>query len=337
MDQEHAIPQQISSYQFKLVGDMTIKQFFQVAGGTLVALILYSSGLPSYIKWPLMLFAFLLGIALAFFPVEDRPLSRWIILFFKSIYSPTLYEWQANYQKPYYFQDELPSYQAELQQFQNKEQEITQNTSSNDLEIQTNNQEIKQKTSYSWQAVLEKKEAAFLNKVDKHINENPLEAIQKDLSGVNKTEISIPQTQNVRIINQVKDQNSYVYEPKQIDRFTQNSEIKPILGEIIFQQTQTAKFSTETHPAFPTQPNTVVGQVITKDGKIIENAIIEIRDENGLPVRALKSNSLGHFAIITPLANGQYQILTEKENYKFEPITIILKGEILKPLIISPI
>ena len=41
--------------EFKLVGDMTLKQFFQVAGGALVGLLFYSTGLHGLIKWPLIL------------------------------------------------------------------------------------------------------------------------------------------------------------------------------------------------------------------------------------------------------------------------------------------
>ena len=61
IEQEHPIPQQISSYQFKLVGDMTIIQFFQVAGGVLASLIVYSTSLLPLFKWPLVLLFFLTG------------------------------------------------------------------------------------------------------------------------------------------------------------------------------------------------------------------------------------------------------------------------------------
>lgn len=106
MDREHPIPQQISSYQFRLVGDMTIKQFFQVAGGALIAILIYSSGLPAYFKWPLIVISFLIGIAFAFFPLEDRPLPKWIYLFIKSIYSPTVFVWKQPKVKQQYFQAE---------------------------------------------------------------------------------------------------------------------------------------------------------------------------------------------------------------------------------------
>jgi len=42
----------------------------------------------------LVLFFFLLGLALAFLPLEERPLDKWILAFFKAVYSPTLFIWQ---------------------------------------------------------------------------------------------------------------------------------------------------------------------------------------------------------------------------------------------------
>src|SRR3990170_4811369 len=92
--EQHAIPQQISSYQFRLVGDMTLKQFFQLAGGALVGLLFYASPLHPLIKWPFILFFTLLGVALAFLPLHERPLEKWIVAFFRSIYSPTIFYWQ---------------------------------------------------------------------------------------------------------------------------------------------------------------------------------------------------------------------------------------------------
>ncbi len=106
--ESHPIPQQISSYQFRLVGNMTLKQFFQLGGGALVAVLIYATNLYPLIKWPLILISVSLGAALAFLPFEERPLSRWILAFFRSIYAPTVYIWkkEANYQ---FFQEETTS------------------------------------------------------------------------------------------------------------------------------------------------------------------------------------------------------------------------------------
>ena len=58
--EQHPIPQQISSYEFKLVGEMTLKQFGKAAGGIILALIVNSSHLVFFIKWPLV-FVFAAG------------------------------------------------------------------------------------------------------------------------------------------------------------------------------------------------------------------------------------------------------------------------------------
>lgn len=92
--EQHPIPQHISSYEFRLVGDMTLKQFFQLAGGAVISLIIYSLPVHPIIKWPFIIFFSLLGAALAFLPFEERPLERWIIAFFRSVYSPTSFSWK---------------------------------------------------------------------------------------------------------------------------------------------------------------------------------------------------------------------------------------------------
>lgn len=101
------------------------------------------------------------------------------------------------------------------------------------------------------------------------------------------------------------------------------------------QATQTAQFSQEASPPMPpSQPNLIVGQVVDAKGKILENTILEIKDSDGRPVRALKSNKLGHFMIATPLFDGKYEIITEKEGYTFDPITITASSEIIPAIAI---
>lgn len=95
MDQ-HPVPQNISSYEFHLVGDMTLKQFFQVAGGLALAALFFRLPLPGLVKWPLMLVSGGVGAMMAFVPVNGRPFSQWLTAFFKSVYSPTIYNWSGS-------------------------------------------------------------------------------------------------------------------------------------------------------------------------------------------------------------------------------------------------
>lgn len=94
--EEHAVPQDITGFKFKLVGDMTIKQFGELAFGAVCAYIIYASGLYPIFKWPLVVFFASFGVALAFLPISERPLDVWLINFFRAIYRPTYYVWKKD-------------------------------------------------------------------------------------------------------------------------------------------------------------------------------------------------------------------------------------------------
>lgn len=92
--QQHPLPQDISAYRFRLIGDMTIKQFVSLGVGIVLAVIFYSSPLPFFFKYPLSFLFLLLGVGMAFVPVQGRTLDTWIIAFIRSIYSPTQFVWK---------------------------------------------------------------------------------------------------------------------------------------------------------------------------------------------------------------------------------------------------
>lgn len=94
--EEHAVPQDITGFKFKLIGDMTIKQFGELAFGAISAYIIYASGLYPLFKWPLVVFFAAFGVALAFLPISERPLDVWLINFFRAIYRPTYYVWKKD-------------------------------------------------------------------------------------------------------------------------------------------------------------------------------------------------------------------------------------------------
>ncbi len=323
IEEQHPIPQQVSSYQFKLVGDMTLQQFFQVAGGALVALLFYSSSLPTYVKWPLIIFSFLLGIALAFFPLEDRPLAKWIVLFIKAVYSPTLYVWRQMPVKFSYFQAETttPQTASALSQTPPPKTEALPQGS----------------------AKLESEERKFLDKIAIDLSNtqvqttSPLGAtkiLPQEIGNIEKPQVKVPKVDKVNIEPQEKLQIQP--EQKSVQKIVQAQgyKLSPSAG-LKAQNVQSAKFSPEAAPPLPpTKAGVVVGQVFDTEGKIVENAILEIRDSEGRPARALRSNKLGHFMIVTPLADGNYEIITEREGFVFDTISLVVKGEIIPPLAI---
>lgn len=92
--EQHPVPQNVTTFQFRLVGDMTIKQFGYLAGGIIGGYISYKLPLPFFFTWPLAISLGLLGFGLAFVPVEERPMDVWVASFFKNIYNPTQWVWQ---------------------------------------------------------------------------------------------------------------------------------------------------------------------------------------------------------------------------------------------------
>jgi hypothetical protein len=87
-------------------------------------------------------------------------------------------------------------------------------------------------------------------------------------------------------------------------------------------------------PTMPSFPNAVSGMVKTQQGTILPSIIVEIKNKDGVPVRALKTNKLGQFAVSTPLPNGTYTIHLEDPQgvYRFDVIEVVAKGEAIAPL-----
>ena len=79
-------------------------------------------------------------------------------------------------------------------------------------------------------------------------------------------------------------------------------------------------------------PNVINGYVKGKDGTLIKNAIIIVKDQSDDVVRALKTNDLGQFAITTPLPNGLYHVESSAPLSTFDIITMDLSGTVLEPV-----
>ena len=91
--EQHPVPQNVTTFQFRLIGDMTLKQFGYLIGGAIAAYIIFKLPLPFFFTWPLTVCTAVLGFGLAFVPIEERPMDVWVLSFIKNMYSPTQYIW----------------------------------------------------------------------------------------------------------------------------------------------------------------------------------------------------------------------------------------------------
>jgi len=87
-------------------------------------------------------------------------------------------------------------------------------------------------------------------------------------------------------------------------------------------------------PHVSDSPNVVVGIVKDPRGNILPNILVEVKDKDGNPVRAFKTNQLGQFASATPLSPGTYTIELDdpKKQQRFDVIQIVANNKVLLPI-----
>lgn len=294
--EQHPIPQQITSYEFKLVGDMTLKQFGKAAGGVIIALLINSSKLVFFVKWPLIFIFAAGGLALAFVPFQDRPLETWLMAFIKSIYSPTIYTYKKN-------------------------------SPANWLEIDLSKEIKKDEEEVVVPIKEDKKVKEFINSlpsIGREKEEARDEVVEKKEENPSRPAAASPLDKG----DSVEKQQTEEVETKEEEVKTANLGLKTekleATGNVVFGEIPM--------PDIPDLPNLVVGMVLDQNHKIVEGAIIEIQDKEGNPSRVLKTNKLGQFKTLTQLSNGKYLVVTEKENLEFDRVEINLGGKIVEPI-----
>lgn len=301
--EQHAIPQQISSYEFKLVGDMTLKQFLKAAAGIIIALLINSTKIAVLIKWPLMFLFGGLGLALAFLPLEDRPLETWIFSFIKSVYAPTIFIYNKKNSdnwlvRPVSGEEDEAKPVVNKNLFVSVKKQTTEGTMT-----------LNQKGGYSKLVEIKQEDSQNITNIQNKetIGELKEANVKEELLPASKTEVV-----------------------EEINTRTQGIDLN--LKKDKLEATGKVVFGSIPMPNRPETPNIIVGMATNSEGKIIDGVIIEIQDEHGAPTRVIKTNSLGQFKISTPLANGRYLIIAEKDGYNFDRVNIDLSGQIIDPV-----
>lgn len=291
--EQHPLPQDVTGYRFRLIGDMTLKQFLYLIAAVLITLLVHNLPLPFFFRYPLEIVLLLLGIGLAFVPIEGRPLDKWLIAFIKSIYSPTQYVWQK--QKPAIVSTP------------------TKTTPQPKPSISTPTKPKSTSPSFTLPSKHPLKSPSVPSTPTKTLPKTPSQPKPTPVSST--PPVSVPSTTSPTPpkIKPVHPVSTPTPNPKKTSSTS---------------QTPTTNLPI---PFTPTTPNTLVGLTLTPDNHILDTALIEII-HNGLTVRATKSNKLGQFLFAKPLEDGLYQIKSEKPGFKFNIYSLKLEGNIIKPL-----
>lgn len=327
--QQHPIPQNVTQYQFRLVGDMTLKQFLELAGGMVLAYLFFASNLIFIVKWPLVILSLLFGAGLAFFPIEDRPLDQWITNFIKAIYQPTRFTWQKTNKVPRLFL------------FSARPAEIV-NTITKTIKAPNVSGPTKAVSDLSEQ------EASIVKSIDSLFSALPQPIPTSPITQIAEEKITKPSVVVRKLKPAAEVADVVIHAPPQnpisITKTEGTTEIKapqPPNSNVIFTAPSAPKATTNearsapkniTLPASPKDPNLITGAVVDQNGKLIENAIVQIVSSDGIPQRAMKTNSLGQFYTSTPLSPATYVIEVDKMGLAFTPQQIIVNNTILSPI-----
>lgn len=91
--EQHPVPQHIASFEFKLFGNLTVRQFVTLAIPMALAAAIFFSGLSTIIRIPLAGAIGLFGLFAALVPIGGRPFDKWVVSFIKAVLSPTQRVW----------------------------------------------------------------------------------------------------------------------------------------------------------------------------------------------------------------------------------------------------
>lgn len=312
--QQHPIPRNITGFQFKLIGDMTIKQFSYLAGGVVLGYLLFRIlPLPGVLRLAAWLLFGGSGAALAFLPLGGRPLDVWIKAYVKSVSSPTQFVWKKQNPPPNILTAPIRSRQISQKTQQRPEtqskrgsapvpqQSYVQAAAGQQLKVGNGKQETTEKMlKKRIRKELEQQYKEELERL-KHEKEQVEKKMEKltTVPGLDQTKQAPPVQERSRLRILSQDEATYAGFHSGVD-----------------------------------QPNIIVGTIIDPQGQQLPGVLVTIKNRQGRIVRALKTNDLGQFISLTPLPNGEYLLEAEdpSERFKFDIIKTGLHGKVFPPI-----
>jgi len=390
---EHAIPQDITGYKFHIVGNMTLKQFAEIALGFVVAFFIYKTNLIAPVKWTLAILSASFGAALAFLPIEERPLDHWLITFFTILYKPTKFYWKKHSKIPeaflYTSSQDTKNQINEVDLSPQRRERIAEYLQS--VKTTTNIDEFEETTRLRSTQLLsifdDRTLQVDFTKVEKLLKKPKLKVAVRSLVEIKEKqekspsseantikEEVVPVFQDYQDIIDVTPTKTYKLTPKNIISTDQVAtqivipKAEEVEVEDVYQNEQrkigvdisdinqknqeeqmtftkdetTTKDQTAASsvvqnkdlpfPIKPTKPNKLVGMILSQDSDLINQATVSLKDEQGTPVTAVKSNALGQFFVTSQLPNGTYTIEITKEDLSFNPVQLTLSGNVVDPL-----
>lgn len=403
--EQHPIPQDVTGFQFKLIGSMTVKQFGYVAAGAVMAVVCWY--LPVQGFWNLVTkiiflpFFGLTGVIIAFVPIEGRPIDIMTGNFIHALITPNQYVYIKTGRKFSFTQITLAKVAPDSKSNQkpisspgaiieSSKQKQLRALLSNSYTNVKNNLDEKElaflktvnsaplpkrptitanaghiapelalhppihtqtipktatPTSLPTQEMLKQKEALLqqqitIAKQEKNLSKSTSEAnashekvieLQKQIQDTHMQKQQVEQ-ELLKLKNQLSAQK-----PAVVPATLQEQRAAPQIPHQDINHVRNIPQSMTKNAGFShvsDTPNVIIGIVKDSRGNVLPSILVEIKDKDGNPVRAFKTNPLGQFISATPLANGSYTIELEdpKNQHAFDTIQINAVGQIMLPI-----
>ncbi len=331
MEEQHPVPQDITGFKFKLVGDMTLKQFGELAGGAILAYLFWASNWHPILRFPLAFFFGFLGVALAFLPIEERPLDVWIANFLRAIYRPTYYVWKKDSSgvaiastvppqvvggpvaTPAVTPVAMPAPVAATPKLEPPISPPPPPPPQPTVSI-TELEKVRAEKMAGLTAATKKAEQKLKETTPGYKAEHEAEIVTVDKLAQMREQAS-PSPNAPKTVTPVAPPWTVgaTDQVRVVDRLVKPS---PTIS-------------------LTSIPNIINGSVTDQRGAPMEGVVLVVKDKSGNSVRALKTNRVGQFIASTPLENGTYYLEFEMANYEFSVYEIALTGGIIKPLAIK--
>ena len=402
--ENHPIPQDVTGFKFKLIGSVTVKQFLYIMAGGIMCAVFFMIPISIFIKIPLCIIFGGGGAALAFIPIEGRPMDVMIKNFLKALPAENQYIYKKRGAEVLIAELFTPKPIASQKAIVQKTTDQESREAKRAMLFKTLRQSYRP----------DDKESAVLSNINTYLDESaqpvnhPVQRVDAPPSPLTQVvapppaPVELPKeptppaqpqmtsTQDIKVVMPTPAREIPIAKPappiQQVEKIEQPtpppapvaqpvqqpkpvSEPEPQSPHVTVEPaapipTQSAPLTTVTptaptapqaltpdqsqnvssvapeaslkagFPSLPDTPNIVMGIIKDPRGKVLPNILVEFMDEQGIPVRAFKSNALGQFTAATPLPNGEYNILLEdpRKQNEFEQIHIELTGEIFEPL-----
>lgn len=288
--EQHAIPRQITSFEFKLIGFMTLRQFMYLVVAFPLAYVVY-------VLFPIPLLNILLaavvggaGLVTAFVPIQDRSLDIWAKTVWKRLQNPTQYYYHKRNDPLYFLKDLyfLADPHHMLAHIESKEK-LAQYLAMTKQRPQPN---------------VHKKEVGVLL-------QSSTASLQKETAAGISTDIHSPSAamqEAMQMSAALAPQPLPVAAPP-IPPVSQAPRQVLMQTEVVQQPHESTTITAKVIPPQATisgnQPF-LSGVVRTSKRIPIPGILIYIKDDSGNPLRLMKSNPHGVFATFNPLQPGNY-------------------------------